>query len=251
MFNLKKKQEEPVISFLTRTEGMLETEDILPKPSKAFIPEWWAKMPRNDEKSGITTVKMCPSFPEYFSQGYILPAWADAELTYTAESDSWFTREAKSDGAEKNSQWTIHPNSQLLSHVTPLFRGNKPTMVFKGESPWNIITKHGWSVLQVPLFYHFNNDIVAMPGVIDTDIEHELSLQMLYFGDGKTIKIKRGQPLVQYIPFKRSERNISLDVREPNENDLKKINRQSYYISTKFEGTGAYRKMQKERDRNV
>jgi hypothetical protein len=56
-----------------------------------------------------------------------------------------------------------------------------------------------------------------MPGIIDTDVWHEINQQILYFGNGKEIFIKKGTPLAHYLPFKRIE--STLEIREQTEKD--------------------------------
>lgn len=248
MFGFNKK-EEPVIKFVCTVPGLLDVEEVLPKKASSYIPEWWRSTPRKvslNDGHELVSVKSCPSFTDYFSQGYILPAWSDFNLQYDAADDYW-----NADFANLKKEyydWGIHPNPQFLDHVTPMFQGKSPTMVFKGNSPWRILTKPGWSVMQVPLFYHFDNDLTALPGIIDTDIMHEVNIQMLYFGEGKKINVKRGQPLVQYIPFKRED--VEIEISYENDFFREKMNSQIAKISTKFLGSGGYRLAQKERDKN-
>jgi hypothetical protein len=247
MFGFNKKDEEPIISFVTNNGGLLSNKENMPIDASKLPPSWWKSIPAKpkfDNGETALTVKMCPSFTDYFGQGFIVPAWMDSKLSYDVEKDYWHA-EAR-DASDRS--WGIHGNSQFLDYVDFEYNKLKPTMIFKLETPWKIITKPGWSVLQVPLFYHFDNDLIALPGIIDTDIEHDLNIQFLYFGDKKQIDIRRGQPLVQYIPFKREE--MSYDVRESNDSDKKKFKAVHHWIFDKFPGTGAYRSMQRQRDKN-
>lgn len=251
MFGLNKK-EEPVISFVSNLTGLSEIKEAIPRKSSAFIPDWWRSVPREADsvEGSVSTIRKCPSFPDYFSQGFILPAWSDFELNYDKTNDSWNFKQAWSDMLDNSYHWNVHGHEQLLDHVSPSFYGKSPTMIFKGVSPWSIITRPGWSVLQLPLFYHFDTPLVTMPGVIDTDLTHEVNLQLMYFGDNETIKIKRGDPLVQYIPFKRDQSKNLFNVRDATKSDKKKFKKQNTMLYTKFEGSGAYNKAQKERDAN-
>ena len=86
-----------------------------------------------------------------------------------------------------------------------------------------------------------------MPGVIDTDIFHEINMQLVYLTDEKEVFIKRGTPLVQYVPFKRSK--IKPEIGTPTQKDIRKITVQKDMIIGKFVPSGYYRKMQKQRDK--
>lgn len=255
MFNFKKKEKNPIISFVAMMEGMTDVEEVLPKRSSFYLPSWWRSIPRFEEGSSKEmTVKSCPSFTDYFSQGFVLPAWADMELYYKKETKSWSGNIAHS--TEHNNEYYLdnHPNSQFLDYVDASYMGKEAGVVLKAVSPWKVITRPGWSIMQLPMFYHFDQEFVAMPGIIDTDIEHAINLQMMLLNpeEDTTIYIKRGEPLALFIPFERSNSATKddLEVRQATEADLKKVKASSYWATSKFAQKGAYRKAQIERDRN-
>ena len=231
-----KKKEEPVISFVNWIPGLEAIDEIQVKPAQKFIPKWWKDVPNNKGLYGETqTIKACPSFPDYFSQGYIIPMWADTLIKYNAELDIWSVNSGRSDIFT----WDIHSNDQLIDYKTPLLLGKEGHIVLKAICPWRVITKPGWSVMQVPLYYHFDNKFSVMPGIIHTDVHHDINQQVLVNKEDKEIFIKRGDPFVQYIPFKREE--ITSDVRYQTDEDRKKSHQSSMAINTKFIGNGAYR----------
>lgn len=251
MFGFNK--DEPTISFVSTVPGLTEVEEILPAPSNKYIPSWWKKMPRSGFNSNLNkevfTAKACPSFVDYFSQGYILPAWSDMEVTFDPKTQQWsYINAVPNESTDFG--WSAHSGYQFLDYVDASFYGQDPKVVLKALPPWRIITKPGWSVLQQPLFYHFDNPLVAMPGVIDTDISHEINIQMFYFGEGETIKIKRGDPLVQYIPFKRKN-DISFEVRYKTESDQNKLYIQNANLKTALTGSSAYRKLQSQKRKEI
>jgi hypothetical protein len=234
------------ISFISTIEGLESIEECLPKPAKHFIPEWFKNVPIEMTELGVTfkTVKACPSFPDYFSQGYIIPMWTDAILNYNKENNEWAWQTPTVE-----SKWEIHPQAQLLDHTDVSFSGAGANFTFKAVCPWRIITPPGWSVLQLPLFYHFNQDWSVLPGIIDTDIHSQINQQVLYHSDKKEIKINRGDPFVLYIPFKRSNK-LKYDVRYQTEKDKKIFKKQDINMFTKFGMHGLYRKLQRERDKD-
>jgi hypothetical protein len=227
------------IQFISIINGIENIEECLPKPAKNFIPQWFKDIPSVAD----TSVKVCPSFPDYFSQGYVLPMWCDVKLKNDGESWSWQTPDAVF-------SWSSHDNNQFLDYTKPNFNGIDANFVFKAECPWRVITPPGWSVLQLPLFYHFNKEWSVMPGIIDTDIHHEINQQVLYHCNNKEIIIKRGDPFVLYIPFKRSNK-LKHEIRYKNEEDNKKFNSNLFDIVTKFRPNGIYRKKQRERDKKI
>ena len=225
--------------------GLLDIKDVLPKRSNKFIPQWWLDMPGQSVDHG--TIKSCPSFVDYFGQGFIIPAWSDTTVVYNHEADHWNVQEPKYISHDKKGyDWNIHTHAQFLDHVNIEVFGRKPTIIFKANSPWRIITKPGWSVMQLPLFYHFDNDLVAMPGIIDTEVQHQINIQLMYFGNGKEIMVKRGDPLVQYIPF-RKDQKIDFDIRYPGDSDKEKFSVMETRVSSMFNSGLSYRIAQNEK----
>jgi hypothetical protein len=229
------------IQFISTIEGLESLPEYLPKPAKSFIPEWFKNIPSSIEN--VTTVKNCPSFPDYFSQGYIIPMWCDVKLNSNGDSWSWNTPSSLV-------SWDVHGNEQFLDYTKTNFHGVEGQMVFKAICPWRIITPPGWSVLQLPLFYHFNQDWSILPGVLDTDIHHEVNQQVLYHGNGRDVTINSGDPFVLYIPFKRSEK-LKKEIRYQNKEDKKLFSKQDYDRLSKFVPTNYYRDNQRKRDKGL
>jgi hypothetical protein len=243
MINKKNKYD---IEFISDTEGLSTIKDANPGPSKDFIPKWWkeVQLTRSNisfQEVGAGNVKNCPSFPDYFSSGYIIPAWSDMLLSFDP-----ITELAKSEISNPEFTVTIHGNNQYLDNVNHVFLGQKSYVVFKLICPWKIVTKPGYSVYQLPTIYHFNEDFSVLPGVIDTDIHHNANLQLIIHTNKKDIFIPRGTPLAQFIPFKR--KTTKFDVRDANYEDSKMFKNLELKYTTKFVGSKVYQKLRKERD---
>jgi len=229
------------IQFISTVEGLESVEECLPKPAKHFIPKWFKDIP--SYVPDVTTVKNCPSFSDYFSQGYIVPMWCDIKLKYVQELENWSWESSSNKFSVDN-----HGNKQFLDYTKTNFNGIEGQFIFKAISPWKIITPSGWSVLQLPLFYHFNQEWSVLPGIIDTDIYHDTNQQILYHGNGKEITIKCGDPFVLYIPFKRSNK-LKYKVRYQTQKDCKKFDKNILILFQSFRPNGVYRKMQRQRDK--
>lgn len=232
-----KKNNKPLVRFVSTTAGLSNIEDCRPKPAKAFIPDWWKKTPAND-----ISVKICPSFPDLLSQGFVLPMWTDTKIHYDKQTDRW----SANSSSKYIDDWKIHSSGQFIDYVTPNYLGKEGDIVFKAISPWRIITPPGYSVMQLPLFYHFDKKYTILPGIIDTDIFHEANPQVLYLGNGEEITIKRGEGLALYVPFKRTKYDLSVE--ELTEETQKIFRKNDLALSTNFMGSGNYRKLQRERD---
>ena len=229
------------IQFISTVEGLESIEDCLPRPAKNFIPKWFKDIP--SQVDDAITVKNCPSFPDYFSQGYIVPMWSDVKMKFENKTP-------KFELSARRFSFDIHGNQQMLDYKKASFNGIEGQFVFKANCPWRIITPPGWSVLQLPLFYHFNQEWSVLPGIIDTDIHTEINQQVLYHGDGKEITIKCGDPFVLYIPFKRSNK-LKHEVRYQTPEEILKFDKHTLLLNQNFKPNGAYRKMQRKRDKGL
>jgi hypothetical protein len=234
------------VEIVSTIPHIINEEHLLPRPAKNFMPDWWKNnIPKQsiNERNSPSNVLRCPSFPDYFSQGFIIPMWTDMLLNYDSNTTFW-NAEA---GKNLTFEVTAHPNSQFIDHVTPSTMGIDGQCVFKAISPWRVITPPGWSLLQLPLFYHFNKDWSILPGVIDTDIWHEINQQILYHGDGKNVLIEQGTPFVHYIPFKRSK--SKLNVEQAKDRHRLAFDKAEFKFQSSLQGHSFYRKMQRERDK--
>jgi hypothetical protein len=236
------------ISFVSTVPGLEKIEDCLPKPVSKYIPDWWKEMPTKQNvvdldgfhKTGQPTAgnaKICPSFADYFSKGYIMPMWTDTIIYYDSKSDAYEWRTSDSQFV-----WSQHHNDQYLKNVNHKFFGKKSYFVFKIECPWKVISEEKFLMYQLPTYFHFNDDYSVVPGVRDISVYPVMNIQFLIHSDKKEIFIERGTPIAHFIPFKKED--ISIDVRAANENDKKIIEKFQINSRTKFFST--YRKDKKQ-----
>ena len=238
------KNKTPEVNFITTIPGLNLLEDCLPKPAKDYIPEWWKEAPTiKTEKTWDGSIpgnmKVCPSFSDYFTKGYIVPMWVDSHLYCDSESGDW-----KWKTADGKFGWDIHGNSQYLDYVDHKFLNKDSFFVFKIRLPWFVFTTKGYSLYQLPTFFHFNEDFSVVPGVRDTDVYHEMNIQLLIHSDKKEIFIPRGTPLAQYIPFKREKTRYN--IKEATQKDLSKISAHELNLSTRFIKLNSYLKDRKK-----
>ena len=101
----------------------------------------------------------------------------------------------------------------------------------KPDCPWYVKTPPGVSLLQMPLFYHFNPDFTVLPGTIWTDIHHEINQQMVLHNYGETF-ITKGTPLAMYIPIRRE--TFDYTVRHQTEEDHENFMISALKTASKF-----------------
>jgi hypothetical protein len=231
-----------IIKLISTVEGLTLVPECLPKPAKNMMPEWWKQTAYEEAHASLDNVfagnfKACPSFVDYLTNGFMIPMWTDAIIKYDSDIDKYMWRTSSGTFAID-----AHNNSQYLNSVDHLFLGKKSYFVFKFPAPWKMITPKGYSTLQLPAFYHFNEDFSAIPGVRDSDIYHNLNIQIALHTDKKEIFIPRGTPLAHFVPFKRETETLEIvDYKDILEEDKLTFKKQELELSTKFPGSKIYK----------
>ena len=204
MFNWFKKKEIKV-EWWSDVDALNDSNLDFLRPQKAnkFFPEWFRTI-RADVSTNIFdsgTIKKCPGFPELITQGYVVPLWSDVELYYDIVNGEEVWEWKTPTDAFK---WDIHDKSQFLNYL-PEDEQEKWGFSWKALCPWRVRTPRGYSMYQMPLWYHFNKFFV-LPGSIRTDFHCEINQQVLVPSEwrGKRIVLERGTPFAWYIPYKRT-----------------------------------------------
>ena len=157
---------------------------------------------RKEFKGIAPTIKYCPGVIDFTNYGYIVPAWQDFQF--------W----VNDDGQV---EWIVPPRMRQISNIfmhgaeqvdTCPILDNTASYILKLSSPWYISTPKGTSLVMCKPFYHYSNDFDVCPGVLDSDIDRASNKMINAFirfnVRNKIIHIKAGQPLLQLIPFKRT-----------------------------------------------
>ena len=237
----------PKIEFWTKTPGLTQIHRATPKPAREFFPEWFKKMPLMFETSNdidtrsrdFQTVKRCPGIVDYMTQGYVVPMWCDIKIKFEIDENG-----------DETYHWTTYGDFTINHHRHEQFKSWGPTwikdefrVVMKFNNPWNIKTPKGYSVYQMPMWYHFNRSWTVFPGTIESDWYHETNLQLIFHDKQQEVIIKQGDPLCVFIPYKREQ--YDLEVRESTEEDKLATDSTALRVHTKM--TGAYREEQRRR----
>jgi len=238
------KKDKPLIKVISTVSGLESIPEVLPRSSQKFLPSWWKEIPtiqgeNTVDDTVIGNVKSCPSFLDYLSNGIIIPMWVDSIISFDEKTGSWKWRTS-----DDSFKWEIHYPHQFLESTSYSYLNKPAKFVFKAISPWKIITPKGYSVYQLPLFYHQQNDFSVLPGIIDTDYHHTINQQVMYHSDKTEIFIKKGTPFVQYITFKRNSFKFSVHDATLEEKNLFFKKDQRY--STSFTGSKTYLKLRRE-----
>jgi hypothetical protein len=185
--------------------------DGIPKPVKAnkHLPSYFKAMPpqvTSHPSSG--TVKRCVPFLEACSMGYIIPMWADMFVT-AKDGDlnfdfppNYIPQEERK--GMKGATMSFHTTNQIKDH--PLQNQKYGEHPCKLHSPWIIETSKGVSCLFTSPLNHMETRLKILDGVVDTDTYYNhINFPFLWTGGDGEFFIPQGTPLVQVIPFERTE----------------------------------------------
>jgi len=195
-----------IIKFEAKDEYGWEVAD-RPYPASQAVPDWWKAMtPYSKSKDnpkgtklivqGLTSnagPKKCVPMLDAITSGYIIPLWSDVQI--------------KNEDLSKLITWRINQpvfeqhGFQANEVETPLGFNSQ---VFKFMNKWRIITPKGYSCLITQPFGYRQTGVQAIPAVIDTDKNNLEILPPVWFTNDFEGILEKGTPMVQVIPFKRS-----------------------------------------------
>ena len=187
------------------------------RPATEFMPEWWQNLSKsyNVHDDHVVqerpTAKRCPGIFDFVRAGYILPMWTDLIFRWNGSNPL--------DGPDclhpeiiqqLPGSINVHDSEQLMN--APFLDGGCHRLV-KLNSPWYADIPEGVSLLLIQPFYHINNNFTVCPGIIDSDLNHlpnkEVNVFLKLNKPDEPIKISKGQPLMQIIPFVREDFQFS------------------------------------------
>lgn len=221
-FGDKRKKWSPkreTIKFRARCKTDFEVHD-RPYPAESVTLDWWKTeppynpSPENPDgnklliRNGISnaTFKKCRPMLDALNSGYIIPLWADVNVEQTGQIPliTWRT---------KTLVFSIHGDSSRRMPAPPGY----DQVVFKYENTWIPMTPPGYSVLVTAPFGQRNLPFHAIPAVIDSDKSNFELVFPMWIRSGLEGIVEKGTPMVQMIPFKRSDWKMEFDYYEDGE----------------------------------
>ena len=196
-----------IIKFEARDEYGWEVAE-RPYPASQAIPDWWramtpyVKTPENpdgkkfivENRAANTSAKKCVPMLDAMTSGYIIPLWADVQVR-KSEKGKLLTWRVQND--------VFQEHGNQAREVQTLVGYDE--QVFKFMNQWRIITPKGYSCLFVPPFGYRQTGVQAIPAVVDTDNNAIEVLPPVWFKSDFEGILEKGTPMVQVIPFKRSD----------------------------------------------
>jgi len=237
------------IKFYASIDDLEKNKDIVPYSAKKYIPSWWTKIP--NQSNNWPTIRRCPAVPDFFNQGYIVPMWTNILIHGLNKEKTGI--DFYIDNNDRFQKLSGHDKNQFLEHHKFRIGDRDIDGIIKFDSPWHVITPKGWSTLVLPVFYEFYENFTILPGIVDTDIMHQMNHPSLLHCNDKQFSILSGTPLLMYIPFKRTKTNYKIIKKNiEHDNYFSKVmndweQKQDLHLGLGYGFRNAYRKIQKEK----
>lgn len=199
------------ITFCATDKNMLEIWPH-PQPASRFIPEEYKKLERFKSNNLHTpTVKTCMPFLDSLTAGYIIPFDQDY-LVDPVETDFTIVPANR-----EQSDFGFHNQAQLPKEWKKTTGENAG----KFHNKWLIKTPPGYSCLFLPVINQQNENFTPIAGIVDTDNFYSpVNFPIILHKKG-TFEIKKGDPIVTVIPFKRD--NWKMELKKQEEEKVKKF----------------------------
>ena len=188
MFNKK-------ITFCATVKDMLNVWPH-PQPASRFIPDEYRKLERFKNNNMHTpTIKTCIPFLDSLTAGYIIPFDQDYVVD-PVESDFSVTPANRQDPED----FGYHNKGQLPEAWKKVSGENAG----KFHNKWLIKTPPGYSCLFIKPMNRLEPRFEIISGIVDTDTYiNVINFPFILYKRDKQFLIKKGEPMVQVIPFKR------------------------------------------------
>ena len=167
-----------------------------PKPASHFIPSAFKKLERLTEGDlHKPTIKSCMPFIDCMTMGYIIPFDQDYIVNPVEKDFSVMP------ASGEQQDFGFHNKAQLPETWSKIAGENAGKFMNK----WLISTPPGYSCLFVnPLNRYEETRFELINGVVDTDTYINLiNFPFILKKRDKQFLIKKGDPMIQVIPFKR------------------------------------------------
>ena len=166
-----------------------------PQPASRFIPDEYKKLQRFYLNSFHNpTVKTCIPFLDSLTMGYIIPFEQDYVVD-PVEKDFRVTPASR-----ENNDFGFHSEVQLPEQWRKITGENAG----KFNNKWLIKTPPGYSCLFIKPMNRLEPRFEIIAGVVDTDVYlNVINFPFILHKRDKQFMIKKGEPMIQVIPFKR------------------------------------------------
>ena len=182
------------ITFCATDEGMINIWPH-PEPASRFIPKEYKKLERfTDGNFHVPTLKSCIPFLDSLTMGYIIPF--DQDYVVDPVENDFTVLPAN----KEQNDFGFHNQAQLPEEWKKMAGENAG----KFHNKWLIKTPPGYSCLFIKPMNRIETRFEIIAGIVDTDTYvNTINFPFILHKRDEQFLIKKGEPMVQVIPFKR------------------------------------------------
>lgn len=203
------------IKFLLRTDYNLPIDP--PIPASSIIPEWYRRGESFLGMDGLATtasnpdkssgMKGCMPFLDALTSGYFVTTWADIEFTKNEDGKVEFRyvhKDILGGYIQDHTNWDIvGERTGDLGSTIPRPAGHSNNHMI-WSCKWGMRLPKGWSMLVTHPMNYFDLPFYTMSGIMESDRFTPNGNIPFFLKEGFTGIIKKGTPIAQLIPIKRS-----------------------------------------------
>lgn len=193
-----------------------------PIVARSAIPQWYKNQPGYNEINH-PTVKRCMPIFDAMTSGYILTSPSDI-LVDSTNPDTLVIHASDDFNGELISD---HLLSQYDRYPIP---ENYHKTLLRIHPMWAVQTPTGYSSLFINPIHGGSDKLFAVAGLIDTDNFISDGHLSFFVKDNTQFEIKAGTPLIQIIPIKRDDWQMSLGTNEEMRNIVQRQNEAGIWV---------------------
>ena len=195
------------IKFISMDQDVIDNYPVL--PTKKVLPKWFKELPTEKFAyplgSTLPTIKKCMPATDMLTSGYIIQNVIDVDVIKEKTQGNFVENRIK----VKDKKYAPEAHRFEMCPVKNPDSGTDKQHWIKIKNPWLVRTPPGYSCLFIQPVYEFNPNLRLLSGIVDTDT-FDLPVEFPGWIVNDHI-IKAGQPLMQVIPFKREDWNMSME----------------------------------------
>ena len=178
-------------------------------PTKKVLPKWFKELPTEKFAyplgSTLPTIKKCMPATDMLTSGYIIQNVIDVDVIKEKTQGNFVENRIK----VKDTKYAPEAHRFEMCPVKNPDSGTDKQHWIKLKNPWLVRTPPGYSCLFIQPVYEFNPNLRLLSGIVDTDT-FDLPVEFPGWIVNDHV-IKAGQPLMQVIPFKREDWNMTME----------------------------------------
>jgi hypothetical protein len=195
------------IKFISMDQDVIDNYPVL--PTKKVLPKWFKELPTEKFAyplgSTLPTIKKCMPATDMLTSGYIIQNVIDVDVIKEKTQGNFVENRIK----VKDTKYAPEAHRFEMCPVKNPDSGTDKQHWIKLKNPWLVRTPPGYSCLFIQPVYEFNPNLRLLSGIVDTDT-FDLPVEFPGWIVNDHV-IKAGQPLMQVIPFKREDWNMTME----------------------------------------